>query len=104
MFVVTPAARVRLAAKLTHQKATDDEAMRFTRREGGWRLRLDRARPGDLTFTLEGRSLLLLDAAVSEAMADMKLGVRSTKAGFRLKLRRIKRRSGSDGTSSTPAQ
>lgn len=90
MLTVTRAARECLLSRLSRKKAADDIAMRITRRKGGWRLRLDRAGPDDTAFTYEGRRVLLLDEAVSEAMADMKLDVRATKAGPRLKLRRIR--------------
>ncbi len=90
MLTVTAAARDRLLSKLGRKKAADDVAMRFTRREGGWRLGLDRAGPDDAAFTRGGRNVLLLDEAVSKAMANMKLDVRATKAGPRLKLRRSK--------------
>jgi hypothetical protein len=89
MLTVTPAARQCLLSRLGHKKAADDVAMRFTRREGGWRLKLDRAGPDDTAFTHEGRNVLLLDDAVSKAMANMKLDVRTTKGGSRLRLCRI---------------
>jgi len=89
MFKVTAAALDRLQRKLTGKKAKDDEAFRFTPRTGGWKLRLDRARPADTEFTHDGRSVLLIDGAVSQAMTDMTLDVKSTDSGPRLKLRRI---------------
>jgi hypothetical protein len=89
MLTVTPAARKCLLSRLGRKKAADDVAMRFTRREGGWRLKLDRAGPDDTAFTHEGRNVLLLDDAVSKAMANMKLDVRTTKGGSRLRLCRI---------------
>lgn len=89
MFTVTAGALGRLSRKLAGKKANDDQALRFTRRTGGWRLRLDCARPADTAFSHDGRSVLLLDAAVSQAMANMTLDVRSTDSGPRLRLRRI---------------
>jgi hypothetical protein len=89
MLTVTPAARECLLSRLDERKAAIDVAMRFTRREGGWRLRLDQARPEDTAFLHEGRSVLLLDEAVTKAMANMKLDARATEDGPRLKLRRI---------------
>jgi hypothetical protein len=64
--------------------------MRFTRRAGGWRLGLDSAGPDDTAFTHEGRNVLLLDEAVSKAMANMKLDVRATEGRPGLKLCRIR--------------
>lgn len=86
MLTVTRGARVRLSRKLAHRKATDDMAMRFVRREGGWKLSMDCARPADTAITHEGRIVLLLDEAVSQAMADMTLGISRTEAGPRLTL------------------
>ena len=89
MLTVTLAARERLLSRLGRKKASEDVAMRFTRTEDGWRLRLDRAGPDDTAFTCEGRNVLLLDKAVAEAMAALTLEVRSTANGERLKRRRI---------------
>ncbi|MHC4092129.1 MAG: hypothetical protein ACYSVY_17970 [Planctomycetota bacterium] len=91
MLTVTPAARECLLSRLGRKKAADDVAMRFTRREGGWRLRLDRARPNDTAFTHEGKNVLLLDAAVVKKMAALTLDASSTETGAKLKLRRITR-------------
>ena len=87
MLTVTPGAGVRLVRKLAHKGAKDEMAMRFTRREGGWKLRVDHARPADTAITHEGRIVLLLDQVVSQAMADMTLDVSGTEAGPRLTLR-----------------
>jgi hypothetical protein len=89
MFTVTAAALDRLSSKLASKKANDGEAFRFTQRTGGWRLRLDRPRPADTAFSHDGRSVLLLDEAVAQAMAHMTLDARKTDSGPRLKLRRV---------------
>ena len=86
MFTVTAAALDRLARKLARKKPTDETTLRFTRREGGWRLSLDLARPADTAFSRDGRRVLVLDAAVSQAMANMTLDVKGTDSGPRLKL------------------
>lgn len=90
MLNVTPAARKCLSTRLDRRKAADGFAMRFTRRAGGWRLCLDRAQPDDTSFTHKGRRVLVLDEAVAAAMQNMKLDVRATESGLRLKLRRRK--------------
>jgi hypothetical protein len=87
MLTVTTAALDRLSTKLARKKAGEGMALRFTRRPGGWRLRLDRADPADKTYTHEGRNVLLLDQDVSRAMASMTLDVRVTNRGPRLRLR-----------------
>ena len=89
MFTVTIGALNRLSKKLARKKPKDGVALRFTRRTGGWRLGLDQPRPGDTEFSHDGRSVLLLDAAVSRAMTNMTLDVKSTDSGSRLTLRRI---------------
>ena len=89
MLTVTASALDRLSRKLARKKPTDGVALRFMRRTGGWRLRLDRARPADTEFTHDGRSVLLLDAAVSQAMTNMALDVRSTDSGPRLRLHKV---------------
>ena len=94
MFTVTTPALDRLSHRLAHKKAADDVALRFTRREGGWKLDPDRARPGDVTFAHDGRNVLLLDEAVSQGMTDLTLDVRTTDAGPRLRLHRIANRQG----------
>ncbi len=73
MFTVTTGALDRLSRKLARKKPTDGVALRFTRRKVRWHLRLDRPRPGETEFTHDARSVLLLDAAVSQAMANMTL-------------------------------
>ncbi|MCK6456599.1 MAG: hypothetical protein L6Q92_08735 [Phycisphaerae bacterium] len=86
MLTVTPAALERLSRKLVYKKAAEGAALRFVRARKCWRLKLDRPRPDDATFTHEGRRVLVLDQAVAEAMAAMTLSVHSTEAGPRLRL------------------
>jgi hypothetical protein len=86
MLTVTVPARARLLSKLVRRKAAGGVALRFTRKTGGWRLRVDHARPDDKAITHEGRNVLLLDRAVSQAMTHMTLDVRETKAGPSLTL------------------
>ena len=89
MFKVTAAALDRLSRKLARKQAEDDVAYRFTRRRSGWKLRLDRVRPADREFRHGDRCVLFLDTAVSQAMANLALDVRSTDSGPRLRLRRV---------------
>ncbi len=87
MLTVTPGARERLTRKLVRKKAGEDEAMRFTRKPGGWRLSVDRARLADTAITYQGRIVLLLDEVVSQAMTNATLDVQDTDGKPRLKLR-----------------
>lgn len=92
MLTVTKPALDRLSHRLAHRKAAHDVALRFTRRDGGWKLGPDQERPGDVTFANDGRNVLLLDETASKAMTNMTLDVRKTDAGPRLRLRRRARR------------
>ena len=89
MLTVTVAASDRLLSKIVAKKASDEEAMRFTRRNGRWRLRLDYAKQGDKTFKCADRTVLLLDETVSRAMNKMKLDVKDADLKPRLSLRKV---------------
>ncbi len=89
MLKITKPALDRLTHRLASDDAAEDVAMRFTRRDGRWKLGPDRARPGDISFANAGRNVLLLDQAAAAAMNNMKLDVRKTDSGPRLRLRRI---------------
>ena len=92
MLNVTKPALNRLSRRLVHDEADYDIALRFTRRTGGWKLGPDQARPGDVTFAHDGRNVLLLDPTTAQDMANLRLDVRKTDAGARLRLRRIAKR------------
>lgn len=76
MLTITKPALDQLSHRLERKRADEDMALRFTRREGGWTLRLDRESAGDTAFTHDGRKVLLLNEDVSKAMADMTLDIR----------------------------
>jgi hypothetical protein len=88
MFDATTPALDRLSRRLARQEAGAEVALRFTRRDGGWKLDPDQVRAGDLTFAHEGRKVLLLDETTARAMDNLTLVVRSTAKGPRLRLRR----------------
>lgn len=90
MFTVTAGALRRLSTKLILKNGNEDQAFRFTRRTGGWRLRLDSTRKEDKEFLHDGRSVLALDAKEFQAIAQLKLDVKCTESGLRLKLCRVK--------------
>lgn len=92
MLAVTKPALERLSHRLTCRGAAAGMALRFQRREGGWTLCLDREAPGDTTFRHDGRTVLLLAAEVSQALADMTLEAKATGRRTGLKLRRTGRR------------
>lgn len=93
MMTVTEGARDRLLSKLVTKKAAKDEAMRFMRRKGGWKLSVERACPDDTKVVHRGRNVLLMDEDVSEATGTMTLDVRQTQSGPRLTLRGKSKRS-----------
>jgi hypothetical protein len=88
MLNVTKPALDRLSHRLARRKAATDIALRFTRRDGRWKLGRDQERPGDVTFAHDGRNVLLLDETAAKAMTNMTLDVQNTDAGPRLRLRR----------------
>ena len=87
MFRLTDAAAERLAWKLTDAEASADLSARCVRRGAGrgWGLRLDNARPQDVTFAHQGRTVLLLDAGVARQLSEKTLGVCETDAGPKLR-------------------
>jgi hypothetical protein len=88
MFTVSENACIRLAKKIEKRRTSDDEAMRLTRRRRGWKLRLAKPERGDVAFTHEGRTVLVLAAEAAELLADRTLDTRRASAGSRLYLRR----------------
>ena len=92
MLKVTNAALDRLSRRLRREKAAEGTALRFTRREGGWKLRLDRESAGDTAFSHDGRKVLLLDADVAKAMANMSLDTKQDGQRSGLRLQRKDRR------------
>jgi hypothetical protein len=91
VLAVTKPALERLSRRLARKGAADDMALRFTRREGGWKLHLDHESDGDVAYTHDGRTVLLLDEGVSNEMANLTLDARKSGDGSRLRLRRRKR-------------
>lgn len=88
MFDVTRTAVDRLAEKLEVRNVEDDVTMRFVRRPGGWQLRLDRAKTGDVVFAREGRTVLVVDTDAAKKLANRILDARIGTDGARLYLRK----------------
>ncbi|HNQ23358.1 MAG TPA: hypothetical protein PKK06_09720 [Phycisphaerae bacterium] len=88
MLTVTTPALERLSRRLVRKGAADDVALRFTRRQGGWKLGLDHECTGDTAFSHDGRKVLLLDEAVSSAMTHLTLDTQTGDRRSRLRLRR----------------
>jgi Fe-S cluster assembly iron-binding protein IscA len=83
MLTVTEAASARLAEILKQKNVRGEVAVRFIHEGGKIRLQSDNEHPGDTTFQHEGRTVLLLDAQLSELLADETLDIE----GPRLTLR-----------------
>ena len=88
MLSVTKPALERLSRKLTRRGVAEGLALRFARQDGRWTLLLDRESTGDTAFSHDGRTVLLLDKDVSEAMTSMTLDAKKTGGRSRLKLHR----------------
>lgn len=88
MLTITDSALARLTQRLDRRGAAAEQALRFTRREGGWKLSLSHASDGDTLFQHEGRTVLLLDKAVSDALSALTLDVSRVKTSGKLRLRR----------------
>lgn len=86
MLTVTTAALDRLSGKLIGKRAQGSDGMRFTRQSDGWKLHVDAAQPSDTVYDHNGRTVLLLDANTTAAMAEMSLVVTKTDDGPRLRL------------------
>jgi hypothetical protein len=65
MLTVTKTALDRLSGKLSHKEVPEGMAPRFTRRDGGWALRLDHEPTGDVAFTARGAAKAALSVFVS---------------------------------------
>jgi len=73
MLTVTEVASARLAQMLEDQGVSEEVAVRFVIEGQGVALRQDTERPGDATFQHDGRTILLLDAEVSELLTETTL-------------------------------
>ncbi len=79
MLTVTEAAVARLAQMLQQQGLSEGTAVRFVFEGQGLVLQPDSEREGDAMFQYQGRTVLLLDAQVSERLAEDTLDVEDSK-------------------------
>jgi Fe-S cluster assembly iron-binding protein IscA len=80
VLTVTEAARAHLAQLLAQQDVPEDIAVRFVYEEGeGIALQPDSERAGDTAFQHEGQTVLVMDAQVSELLAEDTLDLEGTK-------------------------
>jgi hypothetical protein len=86
MFIMTETAGEYLIAVLDNANASEETAIRFVLEGNALTPKLDNTRPGDATFDYEGRRVLVLDAQVSQALAESTLDVEPTDEGPKLVL------------------
>ena len=75
MLTITDGASAFLSRILEEAKAPDEAAARFVVGPEGLSLQLDESREGDQTFEHDGSTVLLLDSAVADLLADKTLDV-----------------------------
>ncbi len=79
VLTVTEAASAHLAQMIKRQNWSENIAVRIVYEGQSAALRQDSERTGDTTFQHEGRTVLLLDAQVSELLAEDTLDLEGTK-------------------------
>jgi hypothetical protein len=82
---ITQAAARRLAKELDFAHAEEGIAVRLENPLGDlWTIRLDREAPDDTAFDYRGRTVLLMDPSVADALADTTVDTGQTPTGVRL--------------------
>ena len=85
MLSVTDTALAHFSQILQEQEAAI-AVLRITAKQDGLELVIDEARSGDSSFAYEGRIVLVLEAAISEVLADCTLDLKTTFEGTTLNL------------------
>ena len=88
MFTMTETAGEYLTTVLNDANAAEEAAIRLVRDGNTLAPKFDNARPGDATFDHEGGIVLVLDARVTQILAESMLDVRATEEGAQLVLLR----------------
>ena len=81
MFTMTETAGEYLTTVLDDANAEEETAIRLVLDGNTLTPKLDNARPGDATFDHEGRMVLMLDAQLTQVLAESMLDVRATEEG-----------------------
>lgn len=84
MLMMTEEAAGYLVGLLDNTNAAEETAIRFVLDGNTLTPTLDQARPGDATFDHAGRQVLVLDARVSQILAESTLDVQTTEEGPKL--------------------
>jgi hypothetical protein len=88
MFTMTETAGEYLTTVLDDANAAEETAIRLVLDGNTLTPKLDNAHPGDATFDHEGRMVLVLDARVTQVLAESMLDVTATEEGPQLVLLR----------------
>jgi hypothetical protein len=88
MFTITDAAGAHLTALLENANASEETAIRFVLEGSTLTPKLDSVHPGDATFDHEDRTVLALEAQVSDTLGNATLDVQPTDEGPKLVLLR----------------
>jgi hypothetical protein len=81
MLTMTDTAGEYLTTVLDDANAAEETAIRLVLDGNTLTPKLDNARPGDATFDHEGRMVLMLDAQLTQVLAESMLDVRVTEEG-----------------------
>ena len=87
MVTITDAAGAHMAQLLAQVEANKDVAIRLVLDEHNIIPTMDQARVGDTAFSYKGKTVLVLDALVVQAMADHTLDVQEAEDGCKIVLR-----------------
>ncbi|MHC4414277.1 MAG: hypothetical protein ACYS0G_03230 [Planctomycetota bacterium] len=86
MLTLTDTAGAFLVDLLGEAEAPQEVAVRFVVETEGVSLRLDNERPGDESFSHDGRTVLLLDEEMSTMLTEKTLDVQESQEGPKLTL------------------
>jgi len=86
MLTVTEDAKALCAAILNQAEAPDSAVMRIVAEDKGLGLVADEVKDTDETFEVEGKTVLVVEPALAEQLADRKLSAIETEQGPQLSL------------------
>ncbi len=84
MLNASDAACAFISELLTASEAPDESAVRFVLEENQLSMKLDEKKPGDETFDHDGKTVLLVDAEMSQVLDGKTLDVEDTEEGPQL--------------------
>ena len=84
MLNASDAACAFISELLTSSEASDESAVRIAIEENQLSMKLDEEKPGDETFLHEGKTILLVDAEISQVLDGKTLEFEDTEEGPKL--------------------